>query len=833
MFSLLGLGVMAVTMADTLTVDTATCIAPIEFRAPYQTDRLDMQGKPYDAQKVMDDNAAIALAQDGFDARIGRGEALPTDTAAGAGKSTINAIRFALDADRFAKAELSVRGIRYYRTYLNGEYQWGRDLKLTPGRTEVTLLCLSLPEDRDTFRVAVTGGDLTGVALAAPSAKRAFTMDRLMEGDHYRNVALSPSGDYLVTICYNTKRDGKNVWRTVVTETASGREVWRRDGYMDVKWMAKQDIAYYTRNGAEGTEMVQLDPKTGRETVVARNMPAGSFDLAPNGEYAVYSRTLQGREELTQGLKRLEDPDDRQPGWRSRTALYRYDFKTGQMMPLTFGSASLWLNDISPDSRKLLVMYSRTDQTRLPFDRRSLVEIDAYTGEVDTIFADTIFISSGQYSPDGGELLVVGSPAAFGGIGSTLKAGQIANSYDDRLFIYDKASRKVTPMLKDFAPSIESAVWAYGDNMIYLKAVDGCDESLFRLNPKTEEVVAYELPVSYVQDFTVAVGQRNPRAVFFGQTGERAREMFCCSLSSAAKPKAKRIGDIKFEDLYGDVAVGACHDWSFLSSRGDSISGFYFLPPDFDASKKYPMIVYYYGGCTPTPKQLESHYPFQVFAGQGYVVYVCEPSGAIGFGQEFASRHVNTWGMGSADDIIEGTKAFVKAHAFVDGEKVGCIGASYGGFMTEYLQTRTDIFAAAISHAGISNIASYWGGGYWGYTYGETAQYGSFPWNNPDLYVKQSPLFNADKIHTPLLLLHGTADTNVPTNESQQLFTALRILGRPVSYVQVDGEDHVITDFKKRMVWQNAIFAWFAKWLKDQPLWWETLYPNDDFGQKK
>ena len=174
-------------------------------------------------------------------------------------------------------------------------------------------------------------------------------------------------------------------------------------------------------------------------------------------------------------------------------------------------------------------------------------------------------------------------------------------------------------------------------------------------------------------------------------------------------------------------------------------------------------------------------------------------------------------------DIIQGVKEFCKQHNFVDAKRVGCIGASYGGFMTEYLQTRTDIFAAAISHAGISNIASYWGGGYWGYSYGETAQYGSFPWNNPDLYVKQSPLFNADKIHTPLLLLHGTADTNVPTNESQQLYTALKILGRNVAYVQVEGENHVITDYNKRLAWLNVIYAWFAKYLQNDSSWWDSI----------
>ena len=96
-------------------------------------------------------------------------------------------------------------------------------------------------------------------------------------------------------------------------------------------------------------------------------------------------------------------------------------------------------------------------------------------------------------------------------------------------------------------------------------------------------------------------------------------------------------------------------------------------------------------------------------------MYVIQPSGTIGFGQEFSARHVNAWGKRTADDIIEGTKQFCKEHPFVDEKRIGCLGASYGGFMTQYLQTQTDIFAAAVSHAGISDVTSYWGEGYWGY----------------------------------------------------------------------------------------------------------------------
>ena len=249
-------------------------------------------------------------------------------------------------------------------------------------------------------------------------------------------------------------------------------------------------------------------------------------------------------------------------------------------------------------------------------------------------------------------------------------------------------------------------------------------------------------------------------------------------------------------------------------------------PTNFDPNKKYPMIVYYYGGTSPTNRALEMRYSMHMYAALGYVVYTLNPSGTTGFGQEFAARHVNAWGLKTADEIIQGTKLFCKEHSFVNEKKIGCIGASYGGFMTQYLQTRTDIFAAAISHAGISALSSYWGEGYWGYGYCSVANAGTYPWNAPEFFTKQSPLFNADKIKTPLLLLHGNADTNVPIGESIQMFAALKILGKTVEFVQVDGENHGIVGYQKRIGWQNTIYAWFAKWLKDEPEWWKALYPD-------
>ena len=276
-----------------------------------------------------------------------------------------------------------------------------------------------------------------------------------------------------------------------------------------------------------------------------------------------------------------------------------------------------------------------------------------------------------------------------------------------------------------------------------------------------------------------------------------------------------------------DVELGECKAWNYVNSRGDTLCCRYYLPPHFDAAKKYPMIVNYYGGCSPTSRMFQSRYPHHVYAAMGYVVLVVNPSGATGFGQKFSARHVDTAGEGVAEDIISSTQAFCDEHAFVNRKKIGCIGASYGGFMTQYLQTKTDLFAAAISHAGISDHTSYWGEGYWGYSYSEVSMANEYPWTNKHLFVDQSPLYNADKIHTPLLFVHGTADNNVPVGESIQLYTALKLLGRPTAMVLVDGQDHHIIDYEKRLKWQNAIFAWFAKWLQDDASWWTEMYGDE------
>ena len=469
-----------------------------------------------------------------------------------------------------------------------------------------------------------------------------------------------------------------------------------------------------------------------------------------------------------------------------------------------------------------MVISNRSRLTKRPTTVSDVFVMDAHTLKVDTLLSGAEFLGGGSFSPDGSQILFVGNPEAFNRIGCQLPAEVTPSMTENELFLFDIASKQVKPLTKDFDPSIDDVDWSWADGQIYFSAEDRDYVNMFVLNPKTGIITKLPVKGDYTYRFNMAA--HAPVLAYLSYKTMEPASAYIATIKNAKFNAHSSMFNGK--EALGDAEIGTCQDCNFTNSKGDTVYGRLYLPKDFDATKKYPMIVYYYGGCSPVSRYFESPYAPQYWNSLGYVAYILEPSGATGFGQEWASRHVNTAGRGPAEDIIEGTKKICEAHPFINKDKIGCMGASYGGFMTQYLQTQTDIFAAAVSHAGIANHTSYWGEGYWGYNYSEVSMANSYPWSHRQLYVDQSPLFNADKIHTPLLLLHGNADTNVPLIESLQMFTALKLLGREVSLVEVEGENHHILDYSKKEKWLATQMAWFQKWLKDDPTWWDALYPK-------
>ncbi len=812
---------------------------PVTVRAPFMNDTIAPDGSAYSRTAPLGANLRGRMAE---------GTLLTADTAgvialdAPAADGTLRMLQSRLRAVRFAKGTLKVTSQLPFKVTLDGgdiitKESVQRDsvdgqstatanLRLEPEH-DVTLAVKLLAFASDSVVTPgvkvefVPDAEYADVEIVSgPDIKRRFTLDDSEFGNRVSGLSMSPDGRWLITKYYNYYgRDNYRVWSTL-TDLKTGKVI-NENLNGAVKWMPKGNELYYTVNAPKGYDLIKVNPATGAETVALTGIPSNSITWSPDESYFIYHHYEAGVQE-SGPLRRYVNPDDRQPGNRQRWFLVKYDPATGLSERLTFGNHTTSLCDISPDGKRLLISSSHDNPTVRPFYTQTYYQLNLDDLTADTLVApQPAFLSGASYSPDGKQVLFEGSPESFDGIGKNCGPHPIANDFDHQLFIMDLASRNVTPMTRDFNPSVKSVnCWNVADGRIYFIGEDGFYNRIYALDPVSGKIDC--LPIE-VDNASMSMGDRSAtRLAYSGQGYEYMGRAYVYDIKRRtstllADPSAERIAEIE---------LGKVDPWTFTAADGTEIDGIICYPPDFDPEKKYPLIVYYYGGTSPTQRSITQPYTPQLFASRDYVVYVINPSGTTGYGQEFSARHVNAWGRQTADDIIEGVKKFTEAHPFVDASKIGCLGASYGGFMTQYLQTQTDLFAAAASHAGISNVTSYWGEGYWGYSYNSVAAADSYPWSDPELFTKQGSLFNADKINTPLLLLHGTADTNVPIGESIQLFNALRILGKPVEFISVDGENHFISDYPKRILWQNSIMAWFAKWLQDDPTWWNDLYPE-------
>ena len=778
---------------------------PFAVNAPLSVDTVNVKGEKFDEKSLLQSLALTTQPTTTFS-----GQVLPSLK----DSKSVGLLTFYLNNSDYLKGKIEVKGPKNYKVYVDNNEVSG-ELKLAPEHHTFAIRFLAEPSDTDSISVTID----SQIANLQPQLSKAhpYMVHDLTDGKRVRGISLSADGKYVIVSFQTTARGGKSLWDYELREVKTQRVLQRLNG--SKQWMPRS-IAYIDEEW-QGDKRVlyKVDPATGQRTQWAYDIPRESYDISPTEDYLIFTCTEEGPKE-DENVYQVLEMDDRQPGWRSRSYLKRYDIKSGLTQRITFGTKGEHLSDISQDGKKLLVVSSYSRLEKRPTEVQDVFIVDAQTLKVDTLLQREGFLGSCQFSPDASQVLFTGNPEAFNRIGCQLPADRTPSMTEYELFIYDIATKQVKPLTKDFDPNIDGGLtWSYADGNIYFYAECRDYVYVYQLNPKTGKIT--QLPCNGDYVYRLDMAEHAPVMAYLSYKTLEPASAYVLDLKSK---KQQTYFDGK--TALGDAELGTCQDYNFKNSKGDTVYGRLYLPKDFDATKKYPMIVYYYGGCSPVSRYFESPYAPQYWNSLGYVAYIVEPSGATGFGQEWASRHVNTAGRGPAEDIIEGTKQICADHPYINKEKIGCMGASYGGFMTQYLQTQTDIFAAAVSHAGIANHTSYWGQGYWGYNYSEVSMANSYPWSHRDLYVNQSPLFNADKIHTPLLLLHGDADTNVPLVESLQMFTALKLLGREVALVQVKGENHHILDYSKREKWLATQMAWFQKWLKDDPTWWDAIYPK-------
>ena len=792
-------------MAETTVVRALRLSPHYALVRPFTTDKTDVNGRDWDF------NALATQGVDVRDLRTTSGEMTSDSIIAAPTTDGVRLASFDIQNRGFAKVKVAVKGPKDFTIFIDG--QQGGEQNLVPGRHTVALRIGQKQGVADTLNVTVESGAKLTIN---PEGPEPYTLKTLMYGERMGGVGISADGRFLTLDKYVTKTDGKSDWTKFLIDLKKGTRVrvsdfrqWTSEGHRYIAAKTTTEM---------GTEYETVDAETGnRQALTTDPMNQSGYFLPGERQMMIHAKTDGPKED--EEVYQTLTPDDRQPGWRNRTNVKLMDVASGHLRTITMGQHNVSAS-MNPDGKRMLLHIYENDFTKRPFSFMTAVVLNLETMEADTLFAHEGFASQGQWSPDGTVLVFQGSPEAFNGIGKRVPEGMTPNMIEQELYRFDLQTREVTPLTVDLDPSIKDWQWAKADGMIYALCENRDNQDIFRINPKTGKSEQLPLTERFVMRFDIA--ENAPMLTYYGQGHSNSDRLYTFDLKKGKETLVEDLNAVRMKN----VELGEFGQWNFRAERGDTIYGRYYLPPHFDPDQKYPMLVYYYGGCSPVGCYLDSYYSFHGWAAMGYVVYVIQPSGCTGFGQEFAARHVNAYGDYTADDIIQGTKQFCREHPFVNDKKIGCLGASYGGFMTQYLQTQTDIFAAAMSHAGISDPSSYWGYGYWGYSYSTISAANSYPWNNKELFNDHAPLNLADRIHTPILFMHGADDTNVPINESIQLFTALKLLGRETAFVTVKGENHHILTYSRRIKWQNTIYAWFERWLKDDPTWWNTMYPE-------
>jgi dipeptidyl aminopeptidase/acylaminoacyl peptidase len=250
---------------------------------------------------------------------------------------------------------------------------------------------------------------------------------------------------------------------------------------------------------------------------------------------------------------------------------------------------------------------------------------------------------------------------------------------------------------------------------------------------------------------------------------------------------------------------------NFKSFDGTPIQGWLMKPVGFREDRKYPLILSIHGG--PHGMYGWAFNPtFQVYAARGYSVLYLNPRGSSGYGQKFSDGTLNEWGGGDYKDLMAGVDEVLKRYSWIDADRLGVTGGSYGGFMTNWIITQTPRFKAAVSAASVSNLISFYSTSL--YQDLIHAEFGGFPWDNYDLLWQWSPLRYVKQVQTPTLFIHGEQDNDVHITQAEEMYMALKRRGIETVLVRYPREGHGLREPRHRVDALERTLAWFDRFLK-------------------
>jgi dipeptidyl aminopeptidase/acylaminoacyl peptidase len=660
---------------------------------------------------------------------------------------------------------------------------------------------------------------LASLVSAQNPAKRPIAIDDIYRMEKIGSPQMSPDGKwvaYTVTsIDKAADRRRTALWMVSWEGTEDVRLTFGKQSASSPKWSPDGKYLSFLSSEEKGkTQIWLLDRRGGApQPLTSVKQDIDDFNWSPDGKKIVLEMSEDEDAEVAD--KKDDAPKAPKPivldryhfkhdvgGYltaTSRTHLYLFDVETKKLDTLTSDmnfedSSAEW----SPDGKQIAyVSNHEKDPDQSPNDE--IYVMDARAGATPRKVV-SFYSGSGErlsWSPDGKLISYV--------VGADSKYNAYSMNHLAVVSLADGTSRMLT---EKFDRGVSSPKFTADGSAIDFLVPDDRSEYVAKVSANggaVERLVPGELVV-------------NARSTAGGHTAVDA--------TTDASPEeiyALENGKLRKLTLHNDALVagwqlGAVEDISFKSKDGTEIHGLMVKPPDYDASRKYPLVLWIHGG----PNGQDDHglpfstYPLQmerqIFAAQGYVVLAINYRGSNGRGAEFTRSIFADWGNKEVADLQAGVDWAI-GKGIADPNKLGIGGWSYGGILTDYMIASDPRFKVAISGAGSANQLSMYGSDQYILQYNNEL---GPPWKSQDTWIKVSyPFFHADRIHTPTLFMGGQADFNVPIIGGEQMYQSLRTLGVPTELVIYPEQFHLFTRPSYIHDRLERYVAWFGKYLKN------------------
>jgi dipeptidyl aminopeptidase/acylaminoacyl peptidase len=644
------------------------------------------------------------------------------------------------------------------------------------------------------------------VLLAATTASAQTpspTIDDLLNLKRVGSPAISPDGKSVAYTIRETNWD-ENAYETEIwigdaatgqsrqitnARRSSSQPAWSPDG----AWLAfisdrdgKRQLYRIAVRGGEAEKLTSVDEGV------------NAFAWSPSGREIAFTMLdpvgdLMKEREKRWGDVRIEDEDQRY------THLHLFDIAGRTTKAITKGPMVVGSFDWSPDGRQIAFDHRKTSD---PSDNGSadISIVTTATGDVSVVVALDGPDSSPRWSPNGTELAFVTSMAKpffyyQNSMIAAIRPGGPAPRVLSDAFDEDPNLVDWTPAGISFTAS--QRTWSY----------------LFTLDPATKAIRKHAVRDNWIGG-GFSLSADGTQAAFTGTGPTEFPEVYIAPVATMA---AKKVSDAGAQVASWPRHAREVVKWQ--SQDGAEIEGVLHKPADFQAGRRYPLLIIIHGGPTgvsrPTPYGSVGYYPLDLFLAKGALVLEPNYRGSAGYGEKFRSLNVRNLGIGDAWDVLSGIDSLVK-QGLVDRDRVGSMGWSQGGYISAFLTTRhADRFKAISVGAGISDWMTY-------YVNTDihpfTRQYlKATPWDDPKIYADTSPMTYIKQARTPTLIQHGADDARVPIPNAFQLYQGLRDQNVPVQLSIFKGFGHGLTKPKANRAAMQQNLDWFTKYLWNQP----------------